>query len=210
MKAYKFPENDTPIVRGRNVAVIGGGNTAMDSVRTALRLGAEKAYLVYRRSRDEMPARAEEVEHAEEEGVEIVLLAAPVAIVGDERSRVKAIRCVRMELGEPDKSGRRSPTPIEGSEFDLEVDLVVFAVGQGANPLIRSTTPDLPVNKWGNIVADADTGATQKPGVFAGGDIVTGGATVISAMGAGRRAARAIDRYLSNPSPDGYSPTAIG
>ena len=209
MKAYKFPESDTPIVRGRNVAVIGGGNTAMDSVRTALRLGAEKAYLVYRRGRDEMPARAEEIEHAEEEGVEIMLLAAPVSIDGDERSRVRAMRCVRMALGEPDESGRRSPAPIEGSEFELEVDLVVFAVGQGANPLIRSTTPDLPVNKWGNIVADPETGATQKPGVFAGGDIVTGGATVISAMGAGRRAARAIDRYLGSPSPDGYSPTAI-
>jgi glutamate synthase (NADPH) small chain len=196
MKAYRFPEHDTPIVRGRNVAVIGGGNTAMDSVRTALRLGAEHAYLIYRRSRDEMPARAEEIEHAEEEGVEIVLLAAPVALMGDEQSRVKAIRCVRMELGEPDASGRRSPIPINGSEFDLDVDTVVFAVGQGANPLIQSTTPDLPVTRWGYIIADSVTGATQKPGVFAGGDIVTGGATVISAMGAGRRAARAIDAYL--------------
>ncbi len=209
MKAYKFPECDTPIVRGRRVAVIGGGNTAMDSVRTALRLGAEKAYLVYRRSRDEMPARAEEVEHAEEEGVDIVMLAAPVELFGDERSRVRAVRCIRMELGEPDKSGRRSPVPLTGSEFELEVDTVVFAVGQGANPLIRSTTPDLPVNKWGNIVADPGTGATQKPGVFAGGDIVTGGATVISAMGAGRRAARAIDAYLNSGSPDGYSPTVF-
>jgi len=197
MKAYKFPEYDTPIVRGKNVAVVGGGNTAMDSVRTALRLGAEKAYLIYRRGRDEMPARAEEIEHAEEEGVEIVLLAAPVEILGDERARVTAIRCQRMELGEPDASGRRSPKAVAGSEFDLDVDLVVFAVGQGANPLIRSTTPDLPVNKWGNIIADADTGATEKRGVFAGGDIVTGGATVISAMGAGRRAARAIHAFLN-------------
>jgi len=196
MKAYRFPEYDTPIVRGRRVAVIGGGNTAMDSVRTALRLGAEHGYLIYRRSRDEMPARAEEIEHAEEEGVEIILLAAPVALLGDDRSRVNTIRCIRMVLGEPDKSGRRSPVPIEGSEFDLEVDTVVFAVGQGANPLIRSTTPDLPVSKRGLIIVDPETGASQKPGVFAGGDIVTGGATVISAMGAGRRAARAIDEYL--------------
>ena len=197
MKAYRFPEYDTPIVRGKRVAVIGGGNTATDSIRTALRLGAEHAYLVYRRSRDEMPARAEEVEHAQEEGVDIVLLAAPVALLGDEHSHVRTLRCIRMALGEPDQSGRRSPVPIDGSEFDLDVDTVVFAVGQGANPLIRSTTPDLPTNKWGYIVADPDTGVTQKPGVFAGGDIVTGGATVISAMGAGRRAARAIDSYLT-------------
>jgi glutamate synthase (NADPH/NADH) small chain len=205
MKAYRFPEHDTPIVRGKNVAVIGGGNTARDSVRTALRLGAAHAYLIYRRSRDEMPARAEEVEHAEEEGVEIVLLAAPTELLGNEKSRVRAIRCVRMELGEPDKSGRRSPMPIAGSEFDLEVDTVVFAVGQGANPLIRSTTPDLPVTKWGYIVADPETGETQKPGVFAGGDIVTGGATVISAMGAGRRAARAIDAYLHRLPAGGHA-----
>jgi len=196
MKAYRFPEHDTPIVRGRSVAVVGGGNTAMDSVRTALRLGAEHAYLVYRRSREEMPARAEEVEHAHEEGVEFVMLAAPVALLGDDRSRVRAMRCVRMALGAPDASRRRSPVPVDGSEFDLPVDTVVFAVGQGPNPLIRSTTPDLPVTKTGLIVADAGTGATTKPGVFAGGDIVTGGATVISAMGAGRRAARAIDEYL--------------
>ena len=196
MKAYRFPEHDTPIVHGHRVAVVGGGNTAMDSVRTALRLGADHAYLVYRRSRDEMPARAEEIEHAEEEGVEIQLLTAPTAIVGDDQSRVRRMRCVRMSLGEPDASGRRSPVPIDGSDFDLDVDVVVFAVGAGANPLIRSTTPDLPVRRGGYIVADAETGATTKPGVFAGGDIVTGGATVISAMGAGRRAARAIDAYL--------------
>jgi glutamate synthase (NADPH/NADH) small chain len=203
MKAYKFPETDTPVVRGRNVAVIGGGNTAMDSVRTALRLGAERAFLVYRRTEHEMPARLEEIEHAKEEGVEMVFLAAPVEILGDERKRVRAMRCIRMELGEPDASGRRSPVPQPGSEFDIEVDVIVFAVGQGANPLIRSTTPDLHYNKWGNIAADAKTGATEKKGVFAGGDIVTGGATVISAMGAGRRAARAIHEYLSNPLPDG-------
>ena len=196
MKAYRFPESDTPAIRGKRVAVIGGGNTAMDSVRTSLRLGAEHAYLMYRRSRSEMPARMEEIEHAEEEGVEITLLVAPTEILGDDRMHVRAIRLIRMELGEPDASGRRSPVPIKGSEFDVEVDTVVFAVGQGANPLIRSTTPDLPVNKWGNIVADPKTGATQKRGVFAGGDIVTGGATVISAMGAGRMAARAIDQYL--------------
>jgi len=203
MKAYKFPETDTPIVHGRRVAVIGGGNTAMDAVRTALRLGAEHAYLVYRRTEHEMPARLEEIEHAKEEGVEISFLAAPVGILGDDRKRVCAMRCIRMELGEPDASGRRSPVPQPGSEFEIDVDVVVFAVGQGANPLIRSTTPDLHVNKWGNICADAATGATEKKGVFAGGDIVTGGATVISAMGAGRRAARAIDVYLRNPLPDG-------
>jgi glutamate synthase (NADPH/NADH) small chain len=150
-----------------------------------------------------MPARAEEIEHAEEEGIEFMMLAAPVAILGDERKRVKTMRCIRMELGEPDSSGRRSPLPLEGSEFDLEVDTVVFAVGQGANPLIRSTTPDLRVNRKGYIEADEKTGATFKRGVFAGGDIVTGGATVISAMGAGRRAARAIDTFLQNPPPDG-------
>ena len=209
MKAYLFPVSDTPTIRGRNVAVIGGGNTAMDSVRTALRLGAENAYLVYRRTRQEMPARHEEVEHAEEEGVKIMMLTAPTAILADERSKVRAMRCIRMALGEPDSSGRRSTVPQDGSEFDIEVDTVVFAIGQGANPLIRNTTPDLPFNKWGNILADEATGATQKPGVFAGGDIVTGGATVISAMGAGRRAARAIDRYLANRSADGYSPADV-
>jgi glutamate synthase (NADPH) small chain len=196
MKAYLFPEHDTPIARGRRVAVVGGGNTAMDAVRTALRLGAEHAYLVYRRSRAEMPARAEELAHAEEEGVEVLTLAAPVALAGDAGSRVTSMRCIRMELGEPDASGRRSPLPMSGSEFEIEVDAVVFAVGQGANPLIRETTPDLPVSRQGYIVADSFTGATAKRGVFAGGDVVTGGATVISAMGAGRRAARAIDAYL--------------
>jgi glutamate synthase (NADPH/NADH) small chain len=205
MKAYRFPETDTPIVRGRNVAVIGGGNTAMDAVRTALRLGAEHAYLVYRRTEHEMPARIEEIHHAREEGVDIVLLAAPVEILGDERRWVRGMRCIRMDLGEPDASGRRSPVPIRGSEFEIEVDVVVFAVGQGPNPLIRSTTPDLHVTKRGNISADPATGATEKKGVFAGGDIVTGGATVISAMGAGRRAARAIHAYLENPLPDGCS-----
>ncbi len=208
MKAYKFPQTDTPAIHGRHVAVIGGGNTAMDSVRTALRLGAEHAYLVYRRSRVEMPARAEEVEHAGEEGVEFMMLMAPTEILGTEQSRVRGLRCVKMELGEPDASGRRSPVPIKGSEFDLDVDTVVFAVGQGANPLIRSTTPDLGVNKWGNIVADPVTGATNKRGVFAGGDIVTGGATVISAMGAGRQAAKAIDAYLKGLDGGSEAPKA--
>jgi glutamate synthase (NADPH/NADH) small chain len=202
MKGYRFPMSDTPMIRGRRVAVIGGGNTAMDAVRTAKRLGAEHAYLIYRRSRDEMPARKEEIEHAEEEGIEITLLAAPTAVLGDAESRVTHLRCQRMQLGEPDASGRRSPVPIPGSEYDIEVDVVVFAVGQGANPLIKDTTPDLHVNKWGNVVADPKTGATEKKGVFAGGDIVTGGATVISAMGAGRRAARAIDEYLRSADSD--------
>lgn len=203
MQGYRFPETDTPIIRARAVAVVGGGNTAMDAVRTALRLGAAHAYLVYRRSELEMPARREEIHHAREEGVEMMLLAAPVDILGDDRRRVRGMRCIRMELGAPDGSGRRSPVPIIGSEFTLDVDAVVFAVGQGANPLLRSTTPDLRVNRWGYIRADEQTGATDKKGVFAGGDIVTGGATVISAMGAGRRAARAIHAYLENPLPDG-------
>jgi glutamate synthase (NADPH/NADH) small chain len=196
MKAYLFPRFATPAIRGREVAVIGGGNTAMDAVRMALRLGAARAYLVYRRSRDEMPARREELEHAVEEGVELVLLTAPVAVLDDGNARVRALRCTRMMLGEPDSSGRRSPVAIPGEEFDIRVDTVVFAVGQGANPLIQSSTPDLAVTTRGTLVAD-ENGATPKPGVFAGGDIVSGGATVISAMGAGRRAARAIDRYLN-------------
>lgn len=196
MKAYRFPEYDTPVIRGRNVVVVGGGNTAMDSVRTALRLEAENAYLVYRRSRAEMPARKEEVEHAEEEGVQFYMLSNPVEILGNEKGRVRAMRAQKMELGEPDESGRRKPVPIPGSEFELGVDMVVMAVGQGANPVLTSTAPDLKTNKWGNIIADPATGATNIPGVYAGGDIVTGGATVILAMGAGRQAARAIDQYL--------------
>ena len=197
MKAHRFPSYATPAIDGRRVAVVGGGNTAMDAVRMALRMKAERAYLVYRRSRDEMPARREELVHAEEEGVELLLLTAPVAILDDGASRVRAMRCVRMSLGEPDASGRRRPDPVAGSEFDLEVDTVVFAVGQGANPLIQSSTPDLAVTARGTLVADKN-GATPKAGVFAGGDIVSGGATVISAMGAGRKAARAIDQYLQS------------
>ncbi|MBI2920404.1 MAG: NADPH-dependent glutamate synthase [Planctomycetes bacterium] len=196
MKAYTFPEHATPIVRGKRVAVIGGGNTAMDSVRTARRLGAEEARLVYRRSREEMPARKEEVEHAHEEGIIFMMLHNPTKILGDEKGRVKAIELIKQQLGEPDASGRRSPVAIPGSEFTVPVDLVVMAVGQGANPLIRATTPDLKCNKWGNIEADPETGATSKKGVFAGGDIVSGGATVILAMGAGRKSARAIHKYV--------------
>jgi glutamate synthase (NADPH/NADH) small chain len=196
MKAHLFPRFATPAIRGRHVAVVGGGNTAMDAVRMALRLGAERAYLVYRRSRDEMPARREELEHAEQEGVELVLLTAPLAMLDDGSSHVCALRCSRMVLGEPDHSGRRSPVPIPGDELEIQVDTVVFAVGQGSNPLIQSTTPDLAVTTRGTLVADGN-GATPKAGVFAGGDIVSGGATVISAMGAGRRAARAIHEYLA-------------
>ena len=197
MKAYLFPEYDTPIVRGKDVCVLGAGNVAMDSARTALRLGAERVRIVYRRSREEMPARAEEIHHGEEEGVEFYLLTNPVEFIGDENGRVKAMECIKMELGEPDESGRRRPIPIEGSNFKLETDLVVIAVGAGANPLITSTTPGLEVNRWGYIIAEEETGKTKKPRVWAGGDIVTGQATVILAMGAGRIAANSIHQYLT-------------
>ncbi len=198
MKAYAFPEYDTPIMKGKNVAVVGGGNTAMDSVRTAKRLGAERAMIIYRRSREEMPARVEEIHHAEEEGIEFHLLTNPLEYIGDENGWVKKVRSIKMELGEPDSSGRRRPVPIEGSEFEMDVDVVVVAIGTQSNPLIQQTTPDLPVNKWGYIEADEDTGKTNMKGVWAGGDIVTGGATVILAMGAGKRAARSIHEYLMN------------
>lgn len=197
MKAYLFPRYDTPIARGKKVAVLGGGNVAMDAARTALRLGAEDSYIVYRRSKKEMPARVEEVHHAEEEGIQFRFLTLPVEILGNEDGWVCGMRCRKMELGEPDESGRRRPVPIPGSEFTLEVDMVVVAIGTGANPLIQSTTPDLKTNKWGYIEADPETGATSKPGVYAGGDIVTGSATVILAMGAGRKAANAIHTYLT-------------
>lgn len=197
MKAYKFPQTATPVQVGKKVAVIGGGNVAMDAARTALRLGAEKVYIVYRRSEEELPARAEELEHAKEEGVDFCLLSAPVQICGDEQGSVKAVECIKMELGEPDASGRRSPVPIPGSNFKLEVNTVVIAIGQGPNPLIQGTTPGLNVNKRGNIVAD-DFGMTSKEGVFAGGDIVTGAATVILAMGAGKKAANKIHEYVQN------------
>ena len=198
MKGYKFPEYATPIKVGKKVAVLGAGNVAMDGARTALRLGAEEVSIVYRRSREEMPARVEESHHAEEEGINFRLLTSPVALHGDERGWVKSMTCLRYELGEPDASGRRAPVAIVGSEFDLEVDTVVVAIGQGPNPLVTKSTPGLELNKRGNIVADPETLATSKPGVFAGGDIVTGAATVILAMGAGKKAAAAIDEYLKN------------
>ena len=196
MKAYRFPEYDTPIVRGKNVVVIGGGNVAMDSVRTALRLGADNAYIIYRRTEVEMPARAEEVHHAKEEGVQFKLLTNPVEYIGDENGWVTGMKCIRMELGEPDESGRRRPVPIKDSEFVIDVDTVVVAVGAMANPLVASTTPGLEINRWDYIVANEETGETSRKGVYAGGDIVTGSATVILAMGAGRNSARAIDAYL--------------
>ncbi len=198
MRAYQFPDYDTPVIRGKRAAVVGGGNVAMDSVRTAKRLGAELAAIIYRRSRQEMPAREEEVKHAEEEGIEFHLLTTPVRYIGDQHGRVKAMECLRMELGEPDASGRRKPVPKPGSEFITEVDLVVVAIGQSPNPLMAQTTPELQVGKWGNLEVDWKTMGTSLPGVFAGGDIVRGGATVILAMGDGRLAAAEMDRYLKN------------
>lgn len=198
MKAYKFPEWDTPIKLGKKVAVLGGGNVAMDAARTALRLGAEESYIVYRRSDKELPARGEEVEHAHEEGVKFALLTNPVEILGDENGWVTGMKCLKYELGEADASGRRSPVAIPDSEFVMDIDTVVVAIGQGPNPLVPKTTNGLECNKKGNIVADPETGATSKPGVYAGGDVVTGAATVILAMGAGKQAANSIHEYLSN------------
>ncbi len=196
MKAYDFGRGaDTPIVASKRVAVVGGGNVAMDSARTAVRLGAEKVYLVYRRSEKEMPARIEEVHHAKQEGIEFHVLQSPIRVIGDKDSRVTAIECLKYELGEPDDSGRRRPVPIKGSEFTLDVDTVIIAIGNIANPLIRQTTPGLEFNKWGNIVVD-DNCKTSMEGVYAGGDIVLGAATVILAMGQGRIAAAAINKYL--------------
>jgi len=200
MKAYLFPEYDTPIALGKNVAVIGGGNVAMDSARTALRLGADNVHIVYRRSKTELPARAEEVHHAEEEGVQFKFLTAPIRYLGNDDGWVVGMECIEMELGEPDDSGRRRPLPIEGSNFTLDVDLAVVAIGTGANPIITGTVPNLELNKWGYIVADEATGKTTREGVYAGGDIVTGAATVILAMGAGRNASQAIHQYLMNKS----------
>jgi len=197
MKAYKFPQVDTPIPIGKNVAVLGAGNVAMDAARTAMRLGAEKVRIVYRRSRDEMPARAAEIHHAEQEGIEFMLLTNPVRYLGDERGRLTQMECLRMELGEPDESGRRRPVAVKGSEFIIDTDLVIVAVGSGANPLLTSSTPDMHLNKWGYIMADLESGKTSKKGVWAGGDIVTGAATVILAMGAGRKAADSIHKYLT-------------
>ncbi|MGB8951605.1 MAG: NADPH-dependent glutamate synthase [Candidatus Aminicenantales bacterium] len=196
MRAYDFPEYDTPVCNARRAAVIGGGNVAIDSVRIAKRLGAELAAIIYRRSRVEMPARVEEVKHAEEEGIEFHFLTTPIRYIGDEKGRVKAMECLRMELGEPDSSGRRRPVPIQGSEFITEVDLVVVAIGQSPNPLIPQTTPGLKMGKWGNVEVDWNTMATNLEGVYAGGDIIRGGATVILAMGDGRTAAYEMDQYL--------------
>ena len=200
MRAYQFPEFDEPIYdcRDRDVIVVGGGNTAMDAVRTARRLGAKSATLVYRRSEAEMPARLEEVHHAREEGIEFSMLTNPVEFLGDEKGWLTGARCMRMELGEPGPDGRRKAVPIEGSEFVLPANVAIIGLGTTANPLIQSTTPDLATNKRNYIVADPETMRTSKRGVFAGGDIVTGGATVILAMGSGRKAAKAIDEYLNS------------
>ncbi len=195
MKAYKFPDYDTPIKHGKRVAVIGGGNVAMDSARTALRLGAEHVYLIYRRSREEMPARLEEVIHAEEEGIEFLLLTNPVRYIGNENGLVQQVECLKMKLGEGDVSGRRRPIPIEGSEFKIDIDQAIVAVGTNPNPIIALTTKGLKTGRHGEIWAD-ENGQTSVPGVFAGGDIVTGAATVITAMGAGRNAAKSIERYI--------------
>jgi glutamate synthase (NADPH/NADH) small chain len=196
MKAYLYPEWDTPINIGRNVAVVGGGNVAMDAARSAKRLGAENVYVVYRRSEEEMPARLEEVHHAKEEGIIFKLLTNPVRIIGTEDGWVQGMECVEMELGEPDQSGRRRPIKKSGSEHIIDVETVVIAIGQSPNPLIAATTRGLETHDWGGIITDEETGATSKLGVFAGGDAVTGAATVILAMGAGKKAAKAIDDYL--------------
>lgn len=198
MKAYKFPEFDTPVfdVKGKNVAVFGGGNTAMDAVRTAKRLGAGTASIIYRRSEVEMPARIEEVHHAKEEGIQFVMLTNPLEFLGDDAGWLHGVKLQKMELGEPDASGRRRPVPVPGSEYVMPIDMAVIAIGNGSNPIIKKTTPDIDFNKWGNILVDEATMKTSKKGVFAGGDIVTGGATVILAMGAGRKAATAIDEFL--------------
>ncbi|HLV86419.1 MAG TPA: NADPH-dependent glutamate synthase [Candidatus Sulfotelmatobacter sp.] len=200
MKAYKFPAYDEPMLdlHGKDVAVIGGGNTALDAIRSALRLGAAKAYVIYRRSEAEMPARAEEAHHARQEGIDFQMLTAPVEFLADSKGWLTAARCVRMELGEPDASGRRRPVPIPGSEFDLPLSVAIMAIGTTANPIVQTTTPGLGTNKRGYIQADENTQKTSRKGVFAGGDIVTGSATVILAMGAGRRAARSIHEYLTS------------
>ncbi|MCO5383554.1 MAG: NADPH-dependent glutamate synthase [Methanosarcina barkeri] len=195
MKAYD-PLYETRVRRGNHVVVVGGGNVAMDSARSALRLGADEVSIVYRRGEDEMPARREEIEHAKEEGIIFRLLTNPVRILGDEKFNVTAVECVKMELGEPDKSGRRSPVPVDGSEFTIPADVVVIAIGTSPNPIIFKGSEGLEQNNRGTVVADEETGATSKCGVFAGGDVVTGAATVISAMGAGKKAAKAIDEYL--------------
>lgn len=197
MKGYLFPQYDTPIIAGTNVAVLGAGNVAMDAARTARRLGAEKVCIVYRRSRQEMPGRAAEIHHAEQEGIEFLLLTNPIRFIGDSRGRIKGMECLKMQLGEPDSSGRRRPIPIEGSNSEIACDLIVVAVGSGANPLLTSATPELKLNSRGYILTDPETGKTTMKGVWAGGDIVTGQATVILAMGAGRTVAKSIHHYLT-------------
>jgi glutamate synthase (NADPH/NADH) small chain len=198
MKAYKFPDYDTPVfnVKDKTVAVFGGGNTAMDAVRTSKRLGAKNAYIVYRRSEVELPARKEEIHHAKQEGIEFLLLANPNKFIGDKAGWLTGVELIKMELGEPDASGRRKPVPIKDSSYILDIDMAVIAIGNGSNPIIQQTTPELQFSKWGNILVNEEIMATSKKGVFAGGDIVTGGATVILAMGAGRKAAKAINDYL--------------
>jgi glutamate synthase (NADPH/NADH) small chain len=196
MRAYMFPDYETPIKRGKNVAVVGGGNVAIDAARSARRLGAENVHVVYRRGEGEMPARREEIEHAKEEGVKFVFLSTPIEFVGQD-GWLKAVQCVRMELREPDESGRCTPLPLEGSEFAIECDVAIVAIGNNPNPLIAKNSPGIAATERGHILADIRSGSTNKKGVFAGGDIVTGAASVISAMGAGKRAAKSIDRYLS-------------
>ena len=200
MKAYDFPNADTPVKVGSSAAIVGGGNVAMDAARCAQRMGAEKVYIIYRRSEVEMPARVEEVHHAKEEGIIFRMLTNPTQIFGNENGFVKSIECVEMELGEPDESGRRRPMLKKDSEYIIDVDTVVISIGNSPNPLIKATTPGLETESWGGIIADEETGATSRPGVYAGGDAVTGAATVILAMGAGKNAAAAIDRYIQERS----------
>ncbi|MFO8055662.1 MAG: NADPH-dependent glutamate synthase, partial [bacterium] len=205
MKAYDFPRYATAPPRPRHVITVGGGNVAMDSARTSLRLGA-KSTIVYRRAREQMPARAEEVHHAEEEGVEFHLLTNPVRVLADENNRVTGMECIQMQLGEPDDSGRRRPEPVEGSNFVIEADTIVVSIGNRPNPLVPQTSPDLEVTRWGTLVAEDETMQTSKPGVFAAGDIVSGAATVISAMGQAKTAARSIHKYLTGEEPPGHEP----
>ncbi len=196
MKAYQFPDFDTPVLLGRHIVVVGAGNTAMDAARTALRLGPDDVTIVYRRSREEMPARVEEIHHGEEEGLKYQLLTNPKRFIGDHDGKLTAVECVKMELGEPDESGRRRPVEIKGSEFTIETDMAIISLGNNVNPLVPHSTPDMKVTKWGTIIIDQETGRTNKRGVFAGGDIVRGGATVILAMGDGRRAANSMHEFL--------------
>ena len=197
MKAYLFPEYDTPIKKVKNFAVVGAGNVAMDSARTAKRLGAEKVYLIYRRTEKEMPARIEEIEHAKQEGIIFHILSNPVEIIGED-SFVEKVRCIRMELGEPDSSGRRSPVPVPGSEFEIEAQAIIMAIGQGPNPLLLKKIPGLGLTRKGNIIADEKTCRTNIKGIFAAGDIVSGAATVILAMGGGKKAAISINDYINS------------